>query len=72
MRRSNSRSAGKATGGPRQPPAFFDEARATGHLDLVRTDFGVGQGPWTSGQWVALEVVTSRVTPRIVSVPTAS
>ncbi|RVU21682.1 YceI family protein [Methylobacterium oryzihabitans] len=33
-----------------------DEARATGHLDLVRTDFGVGQGPWTSGQWVAVEV----------------
>ncbi|MCJ2034954.1 YceI family protein [Methylobacterium sp. J-068] len=31
-------------------------ARATGHLDLVRTQFGVGQGPWTSGQWVALEV----------------
>lgn len=33
-----------------------DGARATGHLDLVRTDFGVGQGPWASGQWVALEV----------------
>lgn len=33
-----------------------DAAHATGHLDLVRTDFGVGQGPWASGQWVALEV----------------
>lgn len=33
-----------------------DAARATGHLDLVRTDFGIGQGPWASGQWVALEV----------------
>jgi len=28
---------------------------ATGHLDLVRTDYGVGQG--TGGQWVAPEVV---------------
>ena len=31
-------------------------AHATGHLDLIRTDFGVGQGPWTTGDWVALEV----------------
>lgn len=31
-------------------------AHAIGHVDLVRTDFGVGQGPWASGQWVALEV----------------
>ncbi|MGU3361151.1 YceI family protein [Methylobacterium sp. M6A4_1b] len=31
-------------------------ARAVGHLDLVRSQFGVGQGPWASGQWVALEV----------------
>ncbi|GJE59410.1 YceI family protein [Methylobacterium trifolii] len=31
-------------------------AHAVGHLDLVRTEFGVGQGPWASGQWVALEV----------------
>lgn len=31
-------------------------ARATGHTSLVRTDFGVGQGPWASGQWVAIEV----------------
>lgn len=31
-------------------------AHAKGHLDLVRTPFGVGQGPWASGQWVALEV----------------
>ncbi|WP_212377310.1 YceI family protein [Acetobacter persici] len=27
-----------------------------GHLDLVRSAFGVGQGPWATGQWVALEV----------------
>ncbi|MDP4006441.1 YceI family protein [Methylobacterium sp. NEAU K] len=33
-----------------------DRAHATGHVGLVRTDFGVGQGAWTSGQWVALEV----------------
>lgn len=45
-----------------------DTARATGRLDLVRTAFGVGQGPWASGQWVALEVgvdldVTARRVP---------
>jgi polyisoprenoid-binding protein YceI len=32
------------------------QARAKGHLNLIRTDFGVGQGAWASGQWVALEV----------------
>lgn len=32
------------------------KAHAVGHLDLIRTEFGVGQGPWASGQWVALEV----------------
>ncbi|MBB2200614.1 YceI family protein [Gluconacetobacter tumulisoli] len=31
-------------------------AHARGHLDLVRSPFGIGQGPWASGQWVALEV----------------
>lgn len=31
-------------------------ARATGHVGLVRTEFGVGQGPWASGQWVGLDV----------------
>lgn len=33
-----------------------DTAHAKGHLDLVRTTYGVGQGPWSSAQWVALEV----------------
>jgi polyisoprenoid-binding protein YceI len=33
-----------------------DTAHARGHADLVRTDFGVGQGAWASGQWVALDV----------------
>jgi polyisoprenoid-binding protein YceI len=33
-----------------------DGATAKGHLGLVRTTFGVGQGSWTSGEWVALEV----------------
>lgn len=33
-----------------------ETAHAVGHLDLQRTAFGVGQGPWASGQWVALEV----------------
>jgi polyisoprenoid-binding protein YceI len=31
-------------------------AHARGRLQLVRAQFGVGQGPWASGQWVALEV----------------
>ncbi|MDB5394178.1 MAG: YceI family protein [Rhodospirillales bacterium] len=33
-----------------------DSAAAKGHLTLTRTAFGIGQGPWTSGEWVALEV----------------
>ncbi len=32
---------------------------ASGHLDVVRTDYGVGQGTWTSDQWVALGVTVS-------------
>jgi polyisoprenoid-binding protein YceI len=32
-----------------------DKATAKGHLDLIRTNFGIGQGVWSSGQWVALE-----------------
>lgn len=31
-------------------------AHAKGHVEIIRTSFGVGQGPWSSGQWVALEV----------------
>ncbi|MDB5526997.1 MAG: polyisoprenoid-binding protein [Devosia sp.] len=31
-------------------------AHVTGQVTLVRTDFGVGQGPWASDQWVAFEV----------------
>ena len=33
-----------------------DQATAKGHLGLLRSDFGIGQGPWSSGQLVALEV----------------
>ena len=33
-----------------------DGATAKGHLALIRTAFGVGQGPWTTGDWVALQV----------------
>ena len=29
-------------------------AHAKGHLDLIRSAFGIGQGPWATGQWVAL------------------
>jgi len=31
-------------------------AHARGHLDITRDVFGVGQGPWASGQWVGLSV----------------
>jgi polyisoprenoid-binding protein YceI len=31
-------------------------AHAIGHAELIRTDFGVGQGPWTSGDFVGLKV----------------
>lgn len=33
-----------------------DQARATGKTKLTRTDFGVGQGPWSTAQWVGLDV----------------
>ncbi len=33
-----------------------DTAHAKGHAQLVRNAFGVGQGAWATGQWVALEV----------------
>src|SRR5262249_17647897 len=33
-----------------------DKAEAKGHLSLVRTGFGVGQGVWASREWVALDV----------------
>lgn len=33
-----------------------DIAAAKGKLTLVRSDYGIGQGAWATGQWVALEV----------------
>jgi polyisoprenoid-binding protein YceI len=33
-----------------------DAATAKGQLKIVRTDFGVGQGPWKSGDTVGLDV----------------
>jgi polyisoprenoid-binding protein YceI len=33
-----------------------DKAAAKGHLSLVRTGFGVGQGVWATGEWVGLDV----------------
>jgi polyisoprenoid-binding protein YceI len=33
-----------------------DTAHAKGRVQILRTDFGVGQGPWASGQWIALQV----------------
>lgn len=32
------------------------KVKARGHVDLKRDVFGVGQGDWASGDWVALEV----------------
>ena len=32
---------------------------AKGGLNLMRTDFGIGQGQWTSAQWVAFEVAVA-------------
>ena len=32
------------------------QARAKGRLDIVRTDFGIGQGEWKTGDMVALQV----------------
>lgn len=34
-------------------------AQAKGRLDLIRTDYGVGQGPWKLGDTVALEVAVT-------------
>lgn len=31
-------------------------AQAKGRLEMIRTDYGIGQGPWKSGETVALEV----------------
>jgi polyisoprenoid-binding protein YceI len=32
------------------------QATAAGHISLARTDYGVGQGAWTTGDYVALNV----------------
>jgi polyisoprenoid-binding protein YceI len=34
-------------------------ATAKGKVNLVRTDYGVGQGSWSSGNWVGLDVGVS-------------
>ncbi len=36
-----------------------DTLHAKGGVSLLRSDFGVGQGQWTSAQWVAFEVATA-------------
>ena len=36
-----------------------DGLHAKGQLNLVRTDYGVGQGAWASVQWVALDVMAA-------------
>jgi polyisoprenoid-binding protein YceI len=40
-----------------------NSAQAKGRLELIRTDYGIGQGPWKTGETVALEVaVTVEIT----------
>jgi polyisoprenoid-binding protein YceI len=36
-----------------------DRLHARGCLDINRDDYGVGQGSWTSGQWVGLNVAAT-------------
>ncbi len=36
-------------------------ATATSEVTLIRTDYGVGQGAWSSGQWVGLNVTVNIV-----------
>jgi polyisoprenoid-binding protein YceI len=36
-----------------------DQAKADGKVQLIRTNYGVGQGAWASAQYVALEVGVS-------------
>ena len=36
-----------------------DTLHAKGGVKLLRSDFSVGQGQWTSAQWVAFEVATA-------------
>lgn len=36
-----------------------DRGRVVGALTIDRTDFGVGQGPWASDQWIAHPVTIS-------------
>jgi len=50
------RGVGKAETLPFTLDIQGDVAHAKGHLGLVRSAFGVGQGPWATGQWVALDV----------------
>ena len=36
-----------------------DSLHASGRFEFERTDYGVGQGSWRSGQWVALHVAAT-------------
>jgi polyisoprenoid-binding protein YceI len=36
-----------------------DTAKAGGTVQLIRTEYGVGQGAWSTGQYVALQVAVS-------------
>ena len=36
-----------------------DTAKAVGKVQLIRTDYGVGQGEWANAQYVALEVAVA-------------
>lgn len=36
-----------------------NSAQARGRLPLIRTDYGIGQGPWKTGETVALDVAVT-------------
>jgi polyisoprenoid-binding protein YceI len=36
-----------------------NNATVTGHVVLLRTDYGVGQGSWATGDWVGLNVTVT-------------
>lgn len=50
------RGAGKAVTLPFTLAVNGAKAQANGRLELIRTDYGIGQGEWKSGDMVALQV----------------
>ncbi|MBI3443968.1 MAG: YceI family protein [Magnetospirillum sp.] len=53
------RGLGKAVSLPFTLDLSGNQAKAKGRLELIRTDYGVGQGEWKSGDMVALQVAVT-------------